>query len=537
MLSPCYAQRGKGYVRHLVDSLDQIKAKTAQKVKPIGETYTIRVQNQEQFESINDRISEGIAKGYTNIRIKISKGTYSFYEDHIQRKDEHYPNVSISIQGKNAVITSYCSSANLGMCESEWTELTQTDELIEVVDFGKKLCKIPFKNTLSTDKRKRFTKVQVTQWFLAPIYDVCDIDETGVYFIAQNLKEVKNGYNVNYDYEYLGKKPHFRLFDTSKERLCSATTFLSMTNCEFHSLSIAGLTFKRNKAGGGLMELNYVAAQSITIEKSTFEEIQGYVTECLGTDNVLFDHNIVRNTAGHEVRFLSGCRNVSVTRNLFENCGQSLNNTICVTCGEAEYYIANNEFRDFGRIAIAVGVWHGSKKHRKSGGIIEKNQMYFTPDYLKRRKGNVLMDSGAIYTWTQNDGVIIRYNYIHDYEGLGDNRGIFCDDGASNLKIYGNVILNTPNSYCIDLRSINDNAEGFLNNANNLIAYNVVENGIRFEGCSQEERHNAKGTNIVLSASGKTSVPSKFNYLENSEEDTARGNLSSNQIKKFIKRK
>ena len=35
---------------------------------------------------------------------------------------------------------------------------------------------------------------------------------------------------------------------------------------------------------------------------------------------------------------------------------------------------------------------------------------------------------------------------------MGDNRGIFCDDGASNISIYGNVILNTPNSYCIDLR-------------------------------------------------------------------------------------
>lgn len=76
----------------------------------------------------------------------------------------------------------------------------------------------------------------------------------------------------------------------------------------------------------------------------------------------------------------------------------------------------------------------------------------------------MLMDSGAIYTWTQNDQVIIRYNYIHDYTGASDNRGMFCDDGAANFKIIGNRILRIANSYCVDSRIIKDQRpEKFMN--------------------------------------------------------------------------
>ncbi|MBR1543173.1 MAG: hypothetical protein IJ628_11260 [Bacteroidaceae bacterium] len=129
------------------------------------------------------------------------------------------------------------------------------------------------------------------------------------------------------------------------------------------------------------------------------------------------------------------------------------------------------------------------------------------------------MDSGAIYTWTQNDGIIIRYNYIHDYTGAGDNRGIFCDDGSGNLSIYGNAVLNTPNSYSIDSRRAKDQKAGLRNNNRNFMAYNVVDNGVRFMGYSLEERHCRKGSNLVLSNNKDKNVSNQFDKIERMDED------------------
>ena len=65
----------------------------------------------------------------------------------------------------------------------------------------------------------------------------------------------------------------------------------------------------------------------------------------------------------------------------------------------------------------------------------------------------VLVDSGAIYVWTLNKDLVIRNNYVHDISGPHGNRGILCDDGAMNVTVHGNLILNVDhNSYRIDLR-------------------------------------------------------------------------------------
>ena len=130
--------------------------------------------------------------------------------------------------------------------------------------------------------------------------------------------------------------------------------------------------------------------------------------------------------------------------------------------------------------------------------------------------------------------MIIRYNYIHDYTGAGDNRGVFCDDGANNLKIYGNVILNTPNCYSIDSRMAKDKRDGIMNNANNFMANNVVDNGVRFQGYADVQRHVVKGANIVVKSGAKDAIKDKFDNLEHMEEDIVL-NYNKKWIKKHIK--
>lgn len=80
-----------------------------------------------------------------------------------------------------------------------------------------------------------------------------------------------------------------------------------------------------------------------------------------------------------------------------------------------------------------VGILFAGNDH-----IIEYNEIY---NILRESS-----DAGAIYggrDWSAR-GNIIRYNYLHDFKGIGDNGiiGIYLDDGFSDAHIYGNVMKN-----------------------------------------------------------------------------------------------
>ena len=82
---------------------------------------------------------------------------------------------------------------------------------------------------------------------------------------------------------------------------------------------------------------------------------------------------------------------------------------------------------------------------------MEDNEIYMT-EAFRRKPMRMLIDSGAIYIWTQNAGTIIRHNYIHDIYGPHGNRGIFGDDGVLGVRIEDNLVLDVHPSMCIDIR-------------------------------------------------------------------------------------
>ena len=538
-LTSCKGQDLSSYFQKELDSLDRVQPETYKRLKPEGRAYVIGVKTQEQFEGINDQITQAISAGEKNIKVIIERGVYHFHENHILRKNEQAADVSITIEGRNVIITSDEDYQLEEVPTSPWQEMVQLDTLIEVVDKNEKICFIPCKNALGNEKRTNLTKVQITQWFRAPIYKVTKIDDDGIYFNVSDLsyetKYRNKGYNVNFDYLYKGNYPRFRLYDKTKEPKSLASRFISLDDCHYRLFSISGITFSSNRSGAALIGMTGVDAQQIMVSDCTFEYIRGNVANFSGTGNVVLDHNTIRHTDGNEVRFVNNCPNVRITNNVFENCGQSIGNTFCITCWESTYYVANNTFRNFGYDAIGVGVWHGFEKKYPSQGIIEHNEIYFTPEYFANALKHMLMDSGAIYTWTQNDYVIIRYNYIHDYIGAGDNRGIFCDDGANNLIIYGNVVLNTPNCYSIDSRMGKDQKAGFRNNENNFMAQNVVDNRVRFQGHADVQRHVVKGINYVLLKPDNIPLENSYENLELKEEDVVL-NFNDKLIRKKIKK-
>ena len=442
ILISCFNARGQysvNFVEDIIDSLDQIQPAHFKNLQPKGKPYVIKINNQKQFDRINDELTKAITEGKKNIRVKIKRGEYHFHENHIIRKDEN-SDVSIVIEGKQALLTSDVKYTEEP--ESPWQELKYADSLLEVVDESKKLCFIPWTNSIGENEKNNYTKVQVLQWYKSIVYDVVNIDEKGIFFVAPEITYIKKfgreGYSVNLDYLYGRTIPRFRLFDATKERECLATCFVKLQNSSYKYFILKGLQINGNKEGASLISLKDVSAERITVTDCKFSNIRSSVVKCIKTSNVEVDKNVIRKTDGDELYFSGGCSNIIVTKNYFKDNGLCLTNKRCVTCIEAEYYVAYNTFVDFGRTAIGVGVWHGAEKKHSSKGIIEHNEIYYTSQYFTEYRKHTLMDSGALYVWTQNDEVIIRYNYIHDYIGAKDNRGIFCDDGASNLWEYLN---------------------------------------------------------------------------------------------------
>lgn len=236
--------------------------------------------------------------------------------------------------------------------------------------------------------------------------------------------------------------------------------------------------------------------------------------------NVTFDNNIVDGCQTTGLCFRNGCENIRVTNNLFEHGSRCASFSFFVQCEAKDFYIANNTFRDFGYSAIGVGMMRGSKKDFECSGIIEHNEIYFTEEYFKNKEKYTSMDAGAIQVRTQSDQTIIRYNYIHDYVGMKDNRGIFCDEGARNFKIYNNVILNIPNCYSIDARQVPDRtAADTLNNRNNLMMYNIVDNRIRFVGREGKNNGCEKVGNILLYKKDNAPISHQYRQLDVCEDD------------------
>lgn len=525
-----HGQENGEYIKHQIDSLDKIKPSLYKNIKLTGSPYIINVRNQEQFEVIDADIKNAICHGRNNIKIIISKGIYHFKNNHIILGKREYDDVSIMIEGKNAIVTSDADYSEDLYRLSPWDELRFADGNIEVIDPEKKICLIPFKNDISNSAKSNYTEVQVTQWFKAPVYKVIKIDSRGIYFTAMEIKNInafgRKEYTVNYDYLYSGKAPRFRLYNATKARNCTASTFIRIGGNTIRSFCIKGIDFRGNKAGTSLFEISNVNADQIAISDCRFDAIRGGVLSCVNTNNVLLEKCTIKNTMGNEVSFKRGCKNAQVIKNIFENSGQGLGNTLCIRCNESEYYIADNTFRDFGYCAIAVGVWYGHEKKSETSGIIEHNEICFSPQYIAKKYLHTLMDGGAIYVWTQNDDAIIRYNYVHDYIGMRSYSGIYCDDGASNCKIFGNVVLNTPSGCSILSHKVSDHKKEYRNNENNFMANNIVDGSIIFEGYDTENRHCVKGTNIRLSNKVKQQYSNRLQNLEISQKDIEVGNWS-----------
>ena len=520
-----------------------------------AESFVFHIDSQEKFVQMNAMLTKAIADGETDIVFDIAKGVYYFNENHLIRRYENNPDLSVSIQGHDAVIIAGGNDYHNGdLYQADfnpdaafididsltafdfWDHCRYAEGMVEVVSEDSKLCRLPFASPLSFDEGSGFPLyINIPQWYYSGTYKVEKVEKGYLYFTVPDLEYVerdnRRSINVNYDYLFGGQDIRFRLCspsidsDSHKWSLangqrsvheCRKNCFLYCKDTVYKSFTLSGLHFLGNSSGNFFIKLDSLVTDSFNIRQCRFEAIKSNVLWAHQTPNITFSHNSVDNCY-NGLQTSNSCVNTRVVNNTFSNCGGNMMPTFCVNCKGKDYYIAHNKFRNFGYAAVGVGIWFGHEKKYESSGVIENNEMWCDSNYIAHKERYTLQDTGALYLWPKNDSVTVRNNYIHDIDGMLLNRGIFCDDGASHFRLYGNIVINIANSYSIDSRNCEKKFPGA--NEDNRMEGNIVDGPIKFEGSSKADNGCVVSGNVMLYKEGEEPPENIYSRLTTEKPD------------------
>ena len=463
-----------------------------------------------------------------------------------------------------------------GFSEDLYGEFTQAPNLVEVYFDNSwhtlglpsltesPLCRIARKESVGSTVGNitqnaifKDTFIQIYAWYQSYFCKVLEITDDYIYFkciSSEDLTTITEGDRSAYSFNgnhLFGKMPCYRLINepyrkkvfiqtgylytkipSSKFYLCDAGNFISISGCSFKSVSISGFNFngsafilgngnckidQRNNAIISFNQLNL--DEYAVVSDCRFLNIKSDAFHANETSNVIFRDNFCINTHHRDVEYRRGS-NLYVCDNRFENSAIGHNNDGAIICSGAGYHIARNFIMNFCYMGIGVGQHYNLffddyDARIAVQGIVEYNELYNTPEFRGNIANSPLMDGGGIYTWTIHTQSIIRFNVISGYFGMYGNRGIFCDDGTFNIKIYGNLILNSNNHFCLDLReciiadcyNLTEHKHSDVqedNNRGNFILYNIFDGRYKFQGRTSGnsgtafDTSNIKGKNILL---------------------------------------
>ena len=510
---------------------------------------TIIVNNQLSFDNIKQDIVQLINSGEKTIIIKITSGYYIAKENHLFLSGINAPKVSISILAEDAVIIPEGKSYNSGdnyigkgdvnnswMSNGDdlktWSDSYYAEGLVEVIDSSRKLCRLKRRDNLHQSFLTP-SHILIPHWYRSSIYKIDKFSNEYIYFTASDLKYTyDNGYIVNEDYHYGKKQIRYKLFNVIGNDDCLfvingkvnfpkgiisaregfVKRYIYIEKCYFQSFEISNLHFWGNsfEDGNSAIFLSDSYCSKFILHDCQFRGMRGNVITINATPNVCIENNIFKDCYYFGVKSDNKSKNIIVRDNYFQNFGYGMQNTFCIVCQGENYLISGNKMIDFGYGGIGVGLGFMRVQSNPCYGKVEDNEMTNTETYMENISNFGIMDSGAITVWTKNDGTIIRNNLIHGYSGMGDNRGIFCDDGAYNIQILDNVITGITNSYCIDSRRV-PNVEILKTpgsnieraNVNIVIRGNIVDGGIRFVAHEGKNNGCIKGVNYVISEKDK----------------------------------
>lgn len=521
----------------------------------------ILITSQNDFEQVGAKLNASLKRGETDIRIVMARGTYYYQNNHIDLAGKEYPNANVCISGNGVVCIAkgerYLSgSAFKGQFSYEktylddklrevsvWTPLYQTKELVEVVSSTSKLCRI--RNLAgATAVSPAGSYIQITSWYQSFVYKIERLDKDYIYFTATNLaKGFQGGWNVNNDYNFGKCYPRYRLCNVDGAAgmvyvsgkgvrtpdgiksvyECEASRFLVLGyGTKLGSLTVSGITFLGNARDGEMGVFSLLSPQcKATISNCSFNGLKSSRAITVGNkNNVSITDCRFEGCAESCVISSHNAENTIVKNCTFKNCGDGLRNSFCVWCFGTNYYVGHNTFEDYGYSAIGLGYGAGNEHKYEISGVVEYNTLRYSDSYMANIDQHTLMDNGAIYISTQNDNTTIRYNVIDQFSGMYENRGIFCDDGASNLKIYGNVITGVANFYSIDSRRVASvEAKSGPSNVGNVIRDNVVDGAVQLVGREGSDNGCEYGTNYFLVRGGNDKPAVKTGNVTVTGED------------------
>ena len=528
----------------------------------------IVIGGQNDYEQLNATIKSELEDHDGDIEIVFLPGTYYYSNNHIQLGGYNKPNCRLIIKAEGAKIISggrwHRSGENYSGRFNEdnafitregrllpiWSPIKIADGKVEVLDETTKLCRVKCPGVKDVEEKACANlRIRIPHWFMMSTWVIDKISDGYIYFTVRDLRKMMpSGWYMNDDCNY-AQVPNVRYSlcnDVARPgRLsivegsvclpegveevyeCVARQFMTIKDCVFKEVLISGL----NVVGSSwywtyLLDFDNVRTNAFLVKNSSFSCITGGVLSFNNTPNVTVTTCSFSDCYREGVRSDIGSSNMTVSNCTFERIGLAFENTSAVCCQGENYHIYNNSFKDYGYCAINVGYGRTRRESQIVSGIIEDNAIVFSKDYIRAYQDNMLMDGGAIYVMQQNDLAVIRNNYIDGHSGMMDNRGIFLDDGAYNVEIYGNLIINIENSYCIDSRRVagvetsgmrGENVK--RSNVNNKIFDNIVDGRIRFAAREGNDNGCELGANFFLLTRGEKMPENDYFNIDATNKD------------------
>ena len=443
---------------------------------------SIVVSSQADFDRLPEDVRRGLAQKPAELTVTFEPGTYHFKDDHLLLQGLRCPETRLVLEGNGAILVGTAPGIRK-------TPFYRSRRPIEVLDAETKLCRIRTRKRLGGEGR---LQIQVTSWYRMITGTVTETKAGYVYFTADDLNPSELERVINGDYTYGKQPPRFRLVRVEESDGPYSSVAFNFTDCSFREIDISGFTFDGNAGRrtddpkGFLIRFYACHTEGTSVRDCVFRSIRTDVIRIAYSERVGVRKCRFEDCARIGVLSYNHSEGTSVVENDFVRMGTDSEVTPCVKCQGTGYLVAGNRFVDYGCCAVMAGLHFSEQMIHPASGVIERNEIYQTPDYRKKAPMNLLMDTGAIYVKTQNESVEIRDNVIHDISGPRDNRGIFCDDGTVNAHIHDNTVLRIANSYCIDLRlalSVETRPDSYIRKVNvgNRLENNQVDGKIRFE--------------------------------------------------------
>ena len=518
-------------------------------VNSLSARTVVVISTQSDFDHIPEKIASVMKSSNRDIYITIAPGRYIVKENgfSLNKLEAHGKNFHISGNGtilvpdgrkyKNGeryegTFSPENSWMSGKMDINIWSHVRYADGLVEVVNEKSKLCRLKSKEPLQKGLDVSNAFILLTHWYQSSVYKIYKIESDYIYFTATDLSNgYRKGYNVNDDYNVAGLNPRYKLCNLEigedylriiDGRLVLpsgissvwegvANRMLSVNYSQFKSLDVSGICFYgcSNTKGSFGISIADVNSDYVRIHHCEFRGFHSRVFYVASND-VIIENNVFTDCYESGINSYNSSERTIVKGNSFYMMGKRMSNSFCVSCHGPEFIVDSNTFLDFGFDGIGAGESHRNHPEKKSYGLIQNNTLSYSSEYLLDVANYTIMDSGAIYLRTRNDGVVIQNNYIYDITGMYENRGIYCDNGAYGFSLIGNIVTGISNSNCIASRRDASGEESRMQgsgivatNVNNVVKNNVVDGGIQFVGNEKPDNGCVFSYNFLLLGEGE----------------------------------